>query len=58
MNSLKKVRKRIWNFYRQHFAVKMGIPLGVLILVVAVVFQVYLKNQYYSFLHREVYRAD
>lgn len=57
-NYLRKAWKRIRSFYREHFAVKMGIPLGILILVVAIVFQTYLKNQYYSFLHREVYRAD
>lgn len=55
---MKKYILCVVNFYKQHFALKMGIPLAIFILVLGIISQTYLKNQYYSFLYSEVYRAD
>lgn len=55
---IKKLGAYVIDFYRCHFALKMALPMSTLVLVVAVVFQGYLKTQYYDFLYQEVYRTD
>lgn len=55
---IKKLGAYVIDFYRCHFALKMAVPMSMLVLVVAVVFQGYLKTQYYDFLYQEVCRTD
>ncbi|MDY4969922.1 MAG: histidine kinase [Lachnospiraceae bacterium] len=58
VSGVKKIKERLLDFYQCHFLLKMTLPMGLLVIAAAVLFQGYLKTQYYEFLYQEVYHTD